>query len=140
VRWTFHLPSFDGQPWRKESLSIAESGDATWDSARGEGDGDIDEELSPPKDKPVKTERCNAHLGPELHRKLVEAARRAMASGCAQKGATDRVGHPVDTATTTIAVTRQGELKQCTVARAGGGYVAFEQARAEAVAAICAKR
>jgi hypothetical protein len=141
LRWSFHLPSFDGQPWTTQRLALADTGDATWESERGEGDGDIDEELSPAKDAARKQERCRAHLGPGLHRKLVEAARRAMASGCAQKEATtDRLGHHVDTATTTIAVTWEGEIKKCTLGRSGGSYVAFEQVRSEAAFVLCARR
>ncbi len=141
MRWTFDLPSFDGQPWRRERLALAESGDATWESARGEGDGDIDEELSPAKDTAVKREQCRGHLGPALHRRLVLAAQKAMASGCAQKAAaTDRLGRRAEVATTTIAVTWEGEIKTCALGRSGGSYAAFEQVRSEVVGAICARR
>jgi hypothetical protein len=63
-----------------------------------------------------------------------------MASGCAQAVAADRLGRPADAATTTLAVSWAGEIKSCEVGRSGGGYASFEEVRAEAVAAICARR
>jgi hypothetical protein len=141
MRWTFDLPSFDGHPWTRERLALVESGEATWESEQGEGDGDVDEELSPAKAAAVKRDRCHAHVGPALHRKLVTAARAAMASGCAQKGAaTDRLGRRAEYATTTIAVTFEGEIKTCALGRSGGSYAAFEQVRSEVVGVVCARR
>jgi hypothetical protein len=141
MRWTFHLPSFEGQPWADQRLALSENGDATWESRRGEGDGDVDEELSPPKGEAPKVDRCQAHLRPDLHRKLVLAARRAMASGCAQKAAAaDRLGRRADVATTTLAVTYEGETKACALGRSGGSYAAFEEVRAEVLGVVCARR
>jgi len=135
------LPSVAGQPGKTERLVVLESGDATWESARGLGDGDVDEELSPigPSDAPRPT-RCKGHLGPLRHRKIVLAALRAMSSGCANTTAVDRLGHPVDEASTRVAVTTAGKVETCEVGRSGGRYAALEAMRAEVVGAICAGR
>lgn len=136
MRWTYQLPSTDGRPWTKQHLAIAEDGAATWESESGGGDGEIDETLSPVAgDRGASPAvRCRGHVGPGLHRRIVEAARRAMASGCQAKAA------PVDAAVTSLAVTWEGEIKACNVARSGGGYAAFEQVKTELVAAACARR
>ena len=68
------------------------------------------------------------------------AAHHVVVSGCALPRGTDRLGRPADAATTTMKVTWDGEVKSCEVGRSGGSYAAFEQVRAEAVAALCAKR
>jgi hypothetical protein len=141
MRWTLTLPSVAGQPGKTERLAVLESGDATWESARGVGDGDIDEELSPPApgDAPKAT-RCKGHLGPVRHRRIVLAALRAMTSGCAKGSAVDRLGRPVDEATTRVAVTSAGKVESCELGRSGGSYVALEAVRVEVVGAICARR
>jgi hypothetical protein len=140
VRWTYRLPPVAGQPGVAQRLSVSEAGDASWASERGGGDGDVDEELSPARGAASEVERCQGHLGQDLHRRLVVAARKAMASGCAQAVATDRLGRRPDAATTTIAVTWAGEIKSCDVGRSGGSYALFEEVRAAAVAAACARR
>jgi hypothetical protein len=140
MRWTLQLPSVAGQPGKVERLVVLESGDATWESAKGIGDGEIDEELSPaaPSDAPRPT-RCKGHVGPVRHRRIVLAALRAM-SGCDKAAAVDRLGHPVDEATTRVAVTSAGKVETCEVGRSGGRYAALEAVRAEVVGAICAGR
>jgi hypothetical protein len=132
MRWTFHLPSFEGQPWKNEHLKVTEDGTAEWESEGGEGDSEVDEELAPKPKGKTPPLRCQGHVGPILHRRLVTAAQKAMAAGCTQK-ATRRV----DFATTTMAVTWEGEIKSCDVGRAGGGYAAFEKVRAEVIDGIC---
>jgi hypothetical protein len=137
MRWTFHLPSYAGQPWKEEYLKLTEDGEATWSSEGGEGDVDVDEELTP-KGKPRRdpTVECHGHLGPGLHRRLVTAAQQAMAVGCTQKAP-----RAVDAAaTTTIAVTWEGAIKSCTVQRSGGRYVEFEKVRSEVIDRLCHKR
>jgi hypothetical protein len=138
--WSFRLLPFAGQPGRVEHLAVSEKGDADWASQHGGGDADLDEELSAAQSPAPETERCRGHLGPALHRKLVHAARAAIASGCALPRGTDRLGRPEDAATTTLKVTWDGEAKSCEVGRSGGSYAAFEQVRTEAVAALCGRR
>jgi hypothetical protein len=140
LRWTFQLAPLGGQPGSKQRLALFESGEVAWASERGGGDGDIDEELSAPRPRAPDVERCRGHIGPARHRKLVAAAHQAMASGCAQTAARDRLGRPTDAAVTTLVVTWAGETKSCDVGRSGGSYAAFEQVRADVVAAICARR
>jgi hypothetical protein len=141
VRWTMQLPSVDGQPGKTERLVVNDRGDAAWESVKGVGDGDVDEELSPaePTTAPRPT-RCKGHVGPVRHRRIVLAALRAMASGCAKAAAVDRLGRPVDEATTTVAVKSAGKLERCELGRSGGSYVALEAVRAEVVGVICAGR
>jgi hypothetical protein len=140
VRWTFQLPASGAQAATMQRLTLLESGDAAWESTRAGGDGDIDEELSPSRPAAPQVERCRGHVGPTRHRRLVAAARQAMVSGCAQAVARDRLGRPPDAATTTLAVTWAGAITSCDVGRSGGGYAAFEQARVELLAALCARR
>jgi hypothetical protein len=143
TRWTFDLPSTSGRPWSKQGLAVTEDGNVTWDSESGGGDGEVDETLSPVSDNRSATPavHCRGHVGPALHRKIVDAARRAMAQGCTAKTqAVDRTARPVDAAVTSLAVTWEGEVKSCTIARSGGGYAAFEQVKAEVITAVCAKR
>jgi hypothetical protein len=134
LRWTLHLPPVGGHAWTRKHLEVTEDGSALWESDAGGGDGDIDEALS---DRPVtlgakpRMTRCRGRVAPTLHRKLVEAARKAMASGC-----TDREPG-LDAASTTLAVTWQGEIKSCTLGRTGGSYALFEQARTEVLAGVC---
>jgi hypothetical protein len=135
MHWTFRLPSFDGQPWKNEYLKVTEDGAAVWESESGEHEAEVDEELSPkPNDKsrtpPV---RCQGHVGPLLHRRLVVAAQKAMVLGCSAQTAPRRV----DFATTTIAVTWEGAIRSCQVGRTGGAYAAFEKVRTEVVGGIC---
>jgi len=131
MRYTYQLPSVAGHPWSAQRLLLAEDGSATWEAEAGGGDGEVDETLTPIPARAADAVRCRGKLGPILHRELVEAARRAMASGCKR-----RAPHP-EGSTTTMAVTWEGETKSCTLERSGGGYVAFERAREEAVAALC---
>jgi hypothetical protein len=140
VRWTLQLAPVGGQPGTTQRFALLESGDVTWESARAGGDGDVDEELSPARPQAPEVERCRGHVGPTRHRKLVAAARHAMASGCAQTAGKDRLGHPTDAAVTTVAVTWAGETKTCDLGRSGGGYATFEQLKTEAIAAICTRR
>jgi hypothetical protein len=140
VRWTFQLAPAGGQPGTTQRFALLPSGDITWESARAGGDGDIDEELSAARPRAPEVERCRGHVGPERHRKLVAAARHAMASGCAQTVAKDRLGRPTDGAITTVAVTAAGETKTCDLGRSGGGYATFEQLKTDVIAAICARR
>ena len=139
LQWTFRLPAFGGQPATTQRLSLGEKGDATWESARSGGDGDVDEELSPTAPSPPVVERCRGHVDPARHRKLVVAARQTMASGCAQAVARDRLGRPADGATTTLEVTWAGAAKACDVGRSGGTYAAFDKVRADVVTSICAR-
>jgi hypothetical protein len=135
MRWTFHLPPAHGQAWSRQRLEVVEDGTATWETEGGQGDADVDESLSPGPSARPEALRCQGHLGPVLHRKLVEAARAAMASGC-----TARAARLVDAATTSLAVTWEGVIRSCTVARSGGGYAIFEQVRSEAVDVACRRR
>jgi hypothetical protein len=133
MRFTYQLPSIAGRPWSTQRLVLAEDGGATWDAETGGGDGEVDETLTPIPARAVDPVRCRGHLGPILHRKLVEAARRAMASGCKMKAPRP------EGSTTTMAVTWEGEVRSCTLERSGGSYLAFEKAREEAVAVLCKK-
>lgn len=136
MRWTFDLPSVSGRPWSKQHLAVTEDGSVSWESESGGGDGEVDETLTPVANGgAAPAVRCRGRVGPGLHRKVVEAARRAMSAGCKAKAA-----RQVDEAVTSIAVTWEGEVKACTVARSGGGYAAFEQVKGEVIAAACARR
>lgn len=136
MRWTHHLPSVAGRPWSEQYLKVTEEGEASWEASSGGGDGDLDETLQPAPNagNAAPAVRCRGRVGPGLHRRLVEAARRAMTVGCTAKAA------PVDAATTTLAVTWEGDIKSCNVARSGGGYAAFEQVRSEVVSTVCQGR
>jgi hypothetical protein len=140
VRWTFQLAPAGGQPGTTQRFALLESGDVTWESARAGGDGDIDEELSAARPRAPEVERCRGHVGPTRHKKLVAAARHAMASGCAQAVTKDRLGRPTDGGVTTVVVTWAGETKTCDLGRSGGGYAMFEQQKTEVMAIICARR
>jgi hypothetical protein len=139
MRWTLDRPPLSGQPGTTQRFALLENGDATWESVRHGGDGEVGEELSPSQRAAPAVEQCRGHLDPAQQRGLITAARRAMASGCAQTAAADRLGRLADAATTTMAVTWAGEIKSCNVGRSGGSYAAFEKVRVEVVAAICAR-
>jgi hypothetical protein len=135
MRWTHELPSVAGRPWQKQRLEVREDGSATWESAAGGGDGDVDEELTPRPRAVIPPVVCRGRVAPEQHRSLVAAARKAMAAGCKQQG-----GRRVDEATTTMAVTWQGEISSCTLRRSGGSYALFEKERAAVVEELCRRR
>jgi hypothetical protein len=134
MRWTLQVPSVDGRPWTRQSFEIKADGSATWESATGGGDGDVKEDLTEEPSAARKVVRCGNRLDPDVHRRLVDAARRAMAAGCAQ---TTQAAPRIDDASTTMAVTWLGETRSCSVARSGGSYVAFEKERTLAVAQLC---
>jgi len=131
LRWTLHLPSVGGRPWTRQHLEVKLDGTALWESDTGGGDGDLTEALTEKPNASRKVVRCLKRLDPTVQRKLVEAARRSMSAGCSQEATA------IDAASTTIALAWQGESMACNVARSGGGYVAFEKARTEAVTLIC---
>jgi hypothetical protein len=135
MRWTFHQPEVAGRGSTTQRLAVLEDGSATWTAEGTAGDGDLDEALGSRAGAGPAPVACRGRLGPRLHRRLVEAARRAMTLGC-----TARAPRLVDEASTSLAVTWEGEIRSCTVPRAGGGYVAFEQVRAEVIAGLCPPR
>jgi hypothetical protein len=131
LRWDASLPSVAGRAWRRQHLTLEADGGARWVSESGGGEGDVDEALVEGPRPAGSSERCAGRLGPALHRRIVEAARRAMASGCKQRPT------KIDAVSTTVEVTWDGGTSACSVERVGGSYAAFEEARAQVVERLC---
>jgi hypothetical protein len=146
LSWSFETPpGFKGTPVT-ERLEVMADGTGQYSLFRGSpgeaprdmfgpgaaGAGARAPHLPPPQ---TGSKRCDGHVAPELHRRVVDAARGMIGSGCDKRPAKG------DVPATSVSVTYDSQGSSCPRADLSTtSWGAFDSVRGEVVRALCGSR